>query len=213
MATKTGSQKKIQLTRALLPPPNNGAAISAPSAPRKPSWHPPAHRARAGPAAARRRWGHRPACASARGTGRAPAMWERVWAIKSISKKCSSVINCSLSKSPEKGWIQERHPLDGVDCTWVILKAGFMVGMMCWVLGSDVTQAVYIICLMCSSSQEPKVKSNPQVPSPLGTSEREPGNAQPKPCRSQKAWQRAGGHISPGQEGSSQLIRASVVPE
>ena len=88
-----------------------------------------------------------------------------------------------------------------------------MVGMMCWVLGSDVRQGVDIIGLMCSSGQEPKVRSNPQVPSPMGTRERELGSAQPKPCRSQTAWQRAGGHVSPGQEESSQLIRASVVPE
>lgn len=81
-----------------------------------------------------------------------------------------------------------------------------MVGMMCWVLGRDVTQGGYIICLVCSSSQEPKDKSNPQVPPPMGPSEREPGTAQPKPCRSQKARQRAGDHVSPGQEGSSQLI-------
>lgn len=36
-----------------------------------------------------------------------------------------------------------------------------MVGMMFWVLGSDVRQAVGIISLMCSSSQELKVKRNP----------------------------------------------------
>lgn len=53
---------------------------------------------------------------------------------------------------------------------------------MCWVLGSDITQRVGIICLMSSGGQEPKVEGNPQVPLPMGTSEQELGNTQPKPC-------------------------------
>lgn len=50
---------------------------------------------------------------------------------------------------------------------------------MCWVFGSDVTHGVDVFCLMCYSGQEPKVKGNLEVPSPMGTSEKEPGSPSP----------------------------------